>query len=57
LADANLVPSVGSIGESYDALAETINGLYKAEVYLAAAFAGKRFGGRICNAPLGGLVQ
>jgi len=57
LADANLVPSVGSIGESYDALAETINGLYKAEVHLAAAFAGKRFGGRICNTPLGGLVQ
>ena len=33
LADADLVPSVGSIGDSYDnALAETINGLYKAEV-------------------------
>jgi putative transposase len=33
LAEAGLVPSVGSIGDSYDnALAETINGLYKAEV-------------------------
>ena len=33
LAEAELVPSVGSIGDSYDnALAETINGLYKAEV-------------------------
>ena len=33
LADAGLVPSVGSVGDSYDnALAETINGLYKAEV-------------------------
>ncbi|GHD00738.1 transposase [Novosphingobium pokkalii] len=33
LAEANLVPSVGSIGDSYDnALAETINGLYKTEV-------------------------
>ena len=33
LAEAGLVPSVGSVGESYDnALAETINGLYKAEV-------------------------
>ena len=33
LAEARLVPSVGSIGDSYDnALAETINGLYKAEV-------------------------
>lgn len=32
-AEANLVPSVGSVGDSYDnALAETINGLYKAEV-------------------------
>jgi transposase InsO family protein len=33
LADAGLEPSVGSVGDSYDnALAETINGLYKAEV-------------------------
>ena len=33
LADASIEPSVGSIGDSYDnALAETINGLYKAEV-------------------------
>ena len=33
LAEAKLVPSVGSVGYSYDnALAETINGLYKAEV-------------------------
>ncbi len=33
LAEANLVPSVGSVGDSYEnALAETINGLYKAEV-------------------------
>ena len=33
LAEANLVPSVGSVGDSYDnALAETITGLYKAEV-------------------------
>ena len=33
LADAGLVPSVGSVGDSYDnALAETINGLYKTEV-------------------------
>jgi putative transposase len=32
-AEAKLVPSVGSVGDSYDnALAETINGLYKAEV-------------------------
>ena len=33
LAEAGIEPSVGSVGESYDnALAETINGLYKAEV-------------------------
>ena len=33
LADAGIAASVGSTGESYDnALAETINGLYKAEV-------------------------
>ena len=33
LAEAELVPSVGSVGDSYDnALAETINGLFKAEV-------------------------
>jgi len=33
LAEAKLVPSVGSVGDSYDnALAETIHGLYKAEV-------------------------
>jgi putative transposase len=33
LAEAGIEPSVGSVGESYDnALAETINGLYNAEV-------------------------
>jgi transposase InsO family protein len=33
LAEAGIEPSVGSVGDSYDnALAETINGLYKAEV-------------------------
>jgi transposase InsO family protein len=33
LAEAGIEPSVGSIGDSYDnALAETINGLYKTEV-------------------------
>ena len=33
LADAGIEPSVGSVGDSYDnALAETINGLYKAEL-------------------------
>jgi putative transposase len=33
LAEAGVEPSVGSVGDSYDnALAETINGPYKAEV-------------------------
>ena len=33
LAEAGIEPSVGSVGDSYDkALAETINGVYKAEV-------------------------
>ncbi len=33
LAEASIEPSVGSVGDSYDnALAETINGLFKAEV-------------------------
>ena len=33
LAEACIEPSVGSVGDSYDnALAETINGLFKAEV-------------------------
>ncbi len=33
LAEAGIEPSVGSVEDSYDnALAETINGLYKAEV-------------------------
>ncbi len=33
LAEMGIEPSVGSVGDSYDnALAETINGLYKAEV-------------------------
>ena len=33
LTEAQLVPSIGSVGASYDnALAETINGLFEAEV-------------------------
>jgi putative transposase len=33
LGEAGIEPSVGSVGDAYDnALAETINGLYKAEV-------------------------
>ena len=34
LAEAGIHPSVGAVGSSYDnALAETINGLYKTELY------------------------
>ena len=34
LAEAGIEPSVGSVGDSYhNALAETINGLYKADVW------------------------
>jgi hypothetical protein len=37
LAEAKLVPSVGSVGDSYDsALAETINGLYEIVDHFAA---------------------
>jgi transposase InsO family protein len=33
LIDAGILPSTGSVGDAYDnALAETINGLFKAEV-------------------------
>jgi transposase InsO family protein len=32
LAEAGIAPSVGSTGDSYDALAESVIGLYKAEV-------------------------
>ena len=32
LAEAGIEPSVGSKGDSYDAMAETINGLYKAKL-------------------------
>ena len=33
LEDAKVIPSVGSVGDSYDnALAETVNGLYKTEL-------------------------
>ncbi|GAA1369135.1 transposase InsO family protein [Brevibacterium luteolum] len=42
LADAGIRPSVGSVGDSYDnALAETVNGLYKTElIYSQPAWAG-----------------
>lgn len=65
LAEAGIEPSVGSVGDSYDnALAETINGLYKAEAihrrppwrsFEAVAFATlewvDRFNNRRCWSP------
>jgi transposase InsO family protein len=53
LAEAGIEPSVGSVGDSYDnALAETINGLHKAEVI-------RRRGScrRVRHARMGRLVQ
>ena len=51
LAEAGIQPSVGSKGDSYDnALAETINGLYKAELIHRRLFAGA---GRGCCATQG----
>ena len=54
LAEAGIDPSVGSVGDSYDnALAETINGLYKAEV-IHRRLDAKRQPGRFERAPVGG---
>lgn len=57
LAEARLVPSVGSVGDSYDnALAETVNGLYKGRSHLASALVAQRIGRRIGNSAMGPLV-
>ena len=57
LAEAGVEPSVGSVGDSYDnALAETINGLYKAEVIHRRGPALIR-GRRVRHARMGRLVQ
>ncbi len=57
-AEAGIEPSVGSVGGSYDnALAETINGLYKAEV-IHRREPWCNFPGRgVRNAGMGRLVQ
>ncbi len=53
LAEAGIEPSDGSVADScYNALAETINGLYKAEVIHRRALAVIR-GCRVCNAGMG----
>lgn len=52
LAEAGIEPSAGSVGDSYDkAVAETINGLYKAEVIH------RQGPWRACHARMGRLVQ
>ena len=57
LAEAGIEPSVGSKGDSYDnALAETINGLYKAELIHRRRLEDQG-GRRTRDAGMGGLVQ
>ena len=51
LAEAGIEPSVGSVGDSHDnALAETINGLYKAEAIPSAGTVADYGSRRVCNA-------
>ena len=58
LAEAGIEPSVGSVGDSYDnALAETVNGLYKAEVIHRRGPVAQFRGGGVRHARIGGLVQ
>ena len=58
LAEAGIEPSVGSVGDSYDnALAETIIGLYKAEVIRQQRPVEEPRGGRVRDARVGRLVQ
>ena len=58
LAEAGIEPSVGRIGDRYDnALAETINGLYKAELIHRRAPLEDARGGRTGHARMGLVVQ
>ena len=58
LAEAGIEPSVGSKGDSYDnALAETINGLYKAELIHRRGALEDQGGRRTRHAGMGVLVQ
>jgi len=58
LAEAGIEPSVGSIGDSYDnALAETINGLYKSRGDPSARPLAQLRGGRVRHPRMGRLVQ
>ena len=57
LAEAGIMPSLGSVGDSYDnALAETIIGLYKTElIYHEGPWKG--IACRVSDTRVGGLVQ
>jgi transposase InsO family protein len=58
LAAAGIEPSVGSVGDSYDnALAETINGLYKAEAIHRRGPLAQLRSGRVRHPRMGRLVQ
>lgn len=58
MAEAGIEPSVGSKGDSYDnALAETINGLYKAELIHRRAPWKTREAVELATLELGVLVQ
>ena len=58
LAEAGIEPSVGSVGDCYDnALAETIIGLFKAEVIHRRGPWRSLRGGRVRHARMGRLVQ
>ena len=58
LRDAGVEPSVGSVGDIYDnALAETVNGLYKAEVIWRRGPWRSLGAGRVRHARMGRLVQ
>jgi putative transposase len=58
LADAGIRSSVGSVGDSFDnALAETINGLYKTELIKHRGHVAHRRAGRVRHSRMGRLVQ
>ena len=58
LAEAGIEPSVGSVGDLYDnALAETVNGLYKVEVIHRRSSWRRIEGRRTRHLALGELVQ
>ncbi|ACP31644.1 putative transposase [Corynebacterium aurimucosum ATCC 700975] len=58
LAESGIRPSVGTVGDSYDnALAETVNGLYKAELIHAQGPVDIGRRSRIGHLTVGALVE